>query len=130
MFSAEWRVGHFILSWAGEQVQVRNLCPSCFWELSSAFAPLVLWHGSVLRGHVLLQQFIPFSLCTPAALGAGCLRAYYYPFSLLVVLLEMENCHLWGFFFFSKLFSGGLVSWECARDVEMLLQKVGFPGKC
>lgn len=32
--------------------------------------------------------------------------------------------------FFSKLFSGGLVSWECARDVEMLLQKVGFPGKC
>lgn len=81
--------------------------------------PLFLWPCRVLRGQVLLQQLIP-----PAALGAACLRAHNHPFSLCSEA-GMEKCHL----FFFPLFSGGLLPWECARNIEMPLQKVGFSDK-
>lgn len=110
--STEWRVIHIILDLGGDQVQVKNFCMSCFYGLSTL---LILQRGGELRGHVLLWKLITLSVCKLAALDCRMVSSPW----LTILSLQWSWLCCWEWKLatcFFKLFSGGLLFWECARN--------------
>lgn len=85
-----------------------------FVDLAVHLAPLFLQHSRELRVHVLLQEPTTFSVCRLAALDCWMLVAHDNHSHCSEVGYVAENGNLSLFFF--RLFSDGLLTWECARN--------------